>query len=59
MVAALTAGGTFSFAPDQDEEESILPGERGIDDLDRRSRRRDRPPPAEPPDSAADADDTD
>ncbi len=27
MMAALAAGGTFSFAPDEDEEESILPGE--------------------------------
>jgi small subunit ribosomal protein S2 len=27
MMAALSAGGTFSFAPDEDEEESILPGE--------------------------------
>jgi small subunit ribosomal protein S2 len=27
MMAALAAGGTFSFTPDEDEEESILPGE--------------------------------
>jgi small subunit ribosomal protein S2 len=27
MMAALSAGGTFSFTPDEDEEESILPGE--------------------------------
>jgi len=28
MMAALSSGGTFSFAPDEDEEEAILPGER-------------------------------
>src|SRR6476619_7380487 len=33
MVAALTAGETFSFTPEPDEED-ILPGERGLDDLD-------------------------
>jgi small subunit ribosomal protein S2 len=28
MMAALSSGGTFSFTPDEDEEEAILPGER-------------------------------
>jgi small subunit ribosomal protein S2 len=33
MVAALAAGGTFSFTPEPDEED-ILPGERGVEDLE-------------------------
>ncbi|MEA2621582.1 MAG: small subunit ribosomal protein [Chloroflexota bacterium] len=32
MMAALSAGGTFSFTPDEDEEESILPGERNLEE---------------------------
>jgi small subunit ribosomal protein S2 len=33
MVAAVAAGGTYSFAPEPDEDEAVLPGEEAVDTL--------------------------
>jgi small subunit ribosomal protein S2 len=33
VMAAIAAGGTYSFVPEPDEDESVLPGEDGLEDL--------------------------